>query len=165
MDTIIENSAGAAHVARRSTVSARDLVQEVLKTLPNASRDEQFRQFQHMLADEPEYQRSVDWYFFSNVSDYILGTRKSKKRDERSEERRSAIASAQEALKDSIKQSIELLALTMPNGKPMRECTGREMATFGAGFKKVADMVGAMKRVGDVLNEDGVRAILAPRGA
>lgn len=45
----------------------------------------------------------------------------------------------------------------MPNGKRMRYCTGREMATFGAGYQRIAKMVGPNAMVGSKLNEQQVR--------
>ena len=63
----------AAFVAKQSEITARDLVAKVLDALPSASRDQQFDMFQSLLEKHPEYQRSVDWYFFVNISSYLTG--------------------------------------------------------------------------------------------
>jgi hypothetical protein len=55
----------------------------------------------------------------------------------------------------------KVLGLKMPNGKALRDCTGRECDHFGGWFKRLATKVGPDKRVGDVLTEADVRAIYA----
>ena len=56
--------------------------------------------------------------------------------------------------------SIMLLYQTMPNGKTMRDCTGSEMAKFGKGYERIAERVGPDRKVGDVLDEEGVRQLM-----
>lgn len=53
-----------------------------------------------------------------------------------------------------------LLFMIMPNGKPMRECTGADMSKFGKGYERIAERVGPDRKVGDVLDEDGVRVLM-----
>ncbi|MGP0085785.1 MAG: hypothetical protein ACLP0B_19490 [Steroidobacteraceae bacterium] len=52
-----------------------------------------------------------------------------------------------------------LLNLVMPNGKPMRACSGEEMAGFGAGYARIAEKVGNAL-VGAVLDERQVQALM-----
>jgi hypothetical protein len=54
-----------------------------------------------------------------------------------------------------------LLNLAMPNGKPMRLCTGAEMAGFGAGYARIAEKVGKANLVGAVLTEAQLQALIA----
>jgi hypothetical protein len=151
---------GGKHVARRSEVTALDLVKETMKALPDARRDVQFAHFRELLSEFPDYQHSVDWYYFSNLSDYIKGTRKSKS-SPLDKAKRAAVGEAKAALTKSIKERIEVLLLTMPNGKLMRECTGKEMAAFGKGYQRIAATVGN-KIVGSVLDEKAARSLLNP---
>jgi soluble cytochrome b562 len=65
---------------------------------------------------------------------------------------------------ENIKAQILLLNLEMPNGKRMRYCTGAEMEKFGAGYRAIARKVGKTKRVGEVLDEKGVQALMAKVG-
>lgn len=60
-----------------------------------------------------------------------------------------------------------LLDLLMPNGKPLRDCTGTECEQFGKAdeqrgrwLQRVAEEVGADKRVGDVLDEPKLKALM-----
>jgi hypothetical protein len=41
------------------------------------------------------------------------------------------------------KFEVALLDLIMPNGKPMRYCTGAEMIAFGEGFIRIGKSLGA----------------------
>ena len=60
----------------------------------------------------------------------------------------------------SIQSQIMLLNLEMPNGKRMRYCTGAEMEQFGQAYRRIARKVGKTKRVGQVLDEKGVKALM-----
>lgn len=53
-----------------------------------------------------------------------------------------------------------LLYMLMPNGKLMRDCTGAEMSKFGKGYERIAERVGPDRKVGDVLDEEGVRGLM-----
>jgi len=64
---------------------------------------------------------------------------------------------------ERIKAQILLLALTMPNGKPMSDCTGQEMASFGAAYGRIAAKVGKAKTVGSVLSEEEVRKLVGAK--
>jgi hypothetical protein len=52
-----------------------------------------------------------------------------------------------------------LLDMPMPNGKPMRFCTGDEMASFGTAYAKKGEPVGDAM-VGEILVEVQVRELL-----
>jgi hypothetical protein len=57
------------------------------------------------------------------------------------------------------KGRIILLNLPMPNGKPMRDCLGSEMAGFGPAYAQIAAKVGK-RMVGAVLSETQVRKLM-----
>jgi hypothetical protein len=64
--------------------------------------------------------------------------------------RRSRKAASRKAAKAVV---AKLLDIVMPNQKALRFCLGREVATFGAGFTRIADAVPADQMVGCVLTE------------
>lgn len=149
-------STGASFVAGRERDNPRDLVIDVVKNNPQASRSDQFEQFRALLQESGgDYQRAVDWYFFVNMQSYLTGAR-----DRSDPVTRAAATKQRENLVESIKAQIVLLELPMPNGKAMRDCTGGEMAKFGNRYQRIAEKVGKTKTVGAVLNEDQVRTIL-----
>lgn len=151
------HSTGASFVAGREDSNPRDLVVDVVKNNPSGTRKEQFEQFRASLQESgDEYQRAVDWYFFVNMQSYLTGTR------HRADPvvRQAAVQQRAEMV-EHIKAQIVVLDLTMPNGKPMKDCTGAEMAKFGNRYQKIAERVGKTKTVGSILNEEQVRGIMA----
>lgn len=149
---------GASFIATAGEHNPRDLVIEVVKAKPEAPSKEQFEEFQSLLQDAGEdHQRAVNWYFFVNMRDYLVNDRNRRRPDpvERAEARQQ-----QSEVVERIKAQIIMLDLAMPNGKPMKDCTGAEMSKFGNRFQKIAEKVGKAKTVGSVLNEDQVKAIM-----
>ena len=82
-----------------------------------------------------------------------------KQRAKQAQKLADAIAKHAETVR-SIKEQITLLNWEMPNGKRLRNCTGAECVECGGWLAKVGKKVGTTKRVGEVLNEKEVRAIL-----
>jgi Cu/Ag efflux pump CusA len=167
MDRIVSGKdtsrTGASFVSKRAVMNAREIIVSLVDRNSSASRDELFEFFQEELRNRPGFQRSVDWYFFINMYSYATGVRSgdvaTKKRhdsDKNSDQQGNVVRGVVE----NIKGQVMLLTLSMPNGKPMRDCTGQEMASFGAAYKRVADKVGKTKTVGEVLDEDAVRALV-----
>lgn len=134
----------------------RDIIVRLLKDAPDIDRKDTFEAFRMALRADEESRRAVDWYFFVHMYDDLVASKapppSTEMRERHRAERRVSV--------DRIKAQIALLDLTMPNGKPMRDCTGQEMAMFGNRFQKVADKVGKAKLVGEVLDEDQVREIM-----
>lgn len=152
---------GASFLAQSKDENPLDLVEAVVKDMPNADRKERFAEFESRLSDEGEaYERAVRWYFFVNMHDVLI---RGKRKDAPSpDERRQAVEEKRAAV-ELVKRQIALLALTMPNGKPMSACTGSEMDKFGAAYKAIAKRVGPTKTVGDVLSEEQVRVLVAAK--
>jgi len=153
------HSTGASFVAGKSAHNPRDLVVTVLEKYPDADREEQFREFRNLLDKRADaFQRAVDWYFFLNMSTYM--TTNSNGRESPDPMQRAEAKARQQEMVENIKAQIVMLDLTMPNGKPMKDCTGAEMAKFGNRYQRIAAKVGKANTVGSVLNEDQVKAIL-----
>lgn len=148
---------GASFIAMSSEHNPRDLIVELVKKNPGADRKALFVSFRETLDEMgEEYRRAVEWYFFVNMYDYLVISRKQMSGPiERAEARIQ-----QRERVEAIKAQIIMLDLTMPNGKAMRECTGAEMAKFGNRYQKIAERVGKTKTVGGVLNEEQVRDIM-----
>lgn len=148
---------GASFIAMASEHNPRDLVVELVKKNPEADRKALFDTFRETLEEAgDDYKRAVEWYFFVNMYDYLVTSRRSVPDPM---ERAQAKARQAEAV-ERVKAQIVLLDLTMPNGKAMRDCTGGEMARFGNRFDRIAAKVGKTKLVGAVLNEEQVQAIM-----
>lgn len=149
------HSNGASFIAGKQESNPRDLVIDAIKMCPGETRKEVFARFRTLLGEMgDEYQRAVDWYFFVNMHDYLTTNRSKHPRSVEPDQAKHPERVA------SVKAQIVLLDLDMPNGKPMRACTGAEMARFGNRYQRIAEKVGKTKTVGDVLNEDQVKAIM-----
>lgn len=148
---------GASFIAMASEHNPRDLVVELVKKNPDRDRKELFDSFRETLDEAgDDYRRAVEWYFFVNMYDYLVTSR----RTPLDPMQRAEAKARQAETVERIKSQIVLLELDMPNGKKMKECTGGEMAKFGNRFQRIAEKVGKAKLVGDVLNEEQVKAIM-----
>lgn len=151
---------GASFIAQSKDHNPLDLVEIVVKKMPDADRKERFAEFEQLLADEGEaYERAVRWYFFVNMHDVVT---RAPRNSHQSQGVRAQQQAEQRAAVESIKGQIMLLALTMPNGKAMSVCTGSEMDKFGGAYKAIAKRVGPTNTVGAVLTEDQVKALVKP---
>jgi len=148
---------GASFIAMASEHNPRDLVVELVKKNPEADRKQLFVTFREMLDESgDDYKRAVEWYFFVNMYDYLVTSRRAVPDPV---ERAEARVQQRERI-EAIKAQIVMLDLQMPNGKKMRDCTGAEMAKFGNRYQRIAERVGKGRLVGSVLDEDQVRAIM-----
>lgn len=144
-------------MAAKETHNPRDFVIEVIKNFPTATRKEMFNQFRKLLQEHPDaYQSAVDWYFFVNMHDYLVGSRNQKT----DPVERAQAKHGQSEMIENVKAQIVLLDLTMTNGKLLGDCTGAELSTMSSRFQKLADRVGKAKTVRSVLTEDQVKAIM-----
>ena len=154
---------GATFLSRKTEGTLRALIINLMARHPRASEDRLFALFEKALDEDPGYEQAARLYAFTNFYRY-----ETRRRPELTPNPHTANASAErtareeEAVKErvaSIKSQIVLLALTMPNGKPMHYCTGLEMGQFGEAYERIAKRVGD-KTVGEVLNERQVRELI-----
>jgi hypothetical protein len=150
---------GAAFLAKNSPMTARALVVDLVQKNPNTSKEDLFAEFQAAIDGDEEHRRAIDWYFFVNMYTYAQPQKPAPAPAARARDLSERRATIEKGVKQTVNQ-ISLLFLTMPNGKAMRYCTGREMETFGKGYAKIAKRAGA-KMVGELLSEDEVRSLMA----
>lgn len=143
-----------------SSCNPRELLDSLLATNPGLSKDDLFAMFRTVIAGHAGHQRAVDWYFFTSMYGEMT-TRGHAPQQRDAPKQRAERATRRDVVVESIKAQIVILKLVMPNGKPMGECTGAEMAKFGNRYQRVAEKVGKTKIVGDVLSEEQVREIVA----
>ena len=128
----------------------------MIRELPGAPKPEQFRLFEYLLELNPQCQPQVNQHYFTAIERDLRRTRS--KADHDAVRTASSIIVRAEA--DKMVREIILLNLLMPNGKPMRDCTGMEMGGFGRAYTKIAEKVGPDRRVGDVISEEQVRKLV-----
>jgi hypothetical protein len=112
------------------------------------------RKFVEKLADDDDHLAVVIEYWFTN-------NLRSLRAKPKPIDSAATIAGFKAKLDGKIAQKAReiLLDLIMPNGAPLRDCTGKDCSDFGGWFKKIADMVKPRQRVGSILSEDQVRAL------
>ena len=142
---------GATLLARASGPNPRKLVLDLIEAHPNHSKSRLFERFREEVEADDDLRVAVEWYFFNNAFEHAMAVKRNGN---------GARKARIEAEANRIIQQIILLDLMMPNGKPMKHCTGLEMTQFGTRFQRIAQRVGRHKLVGDVLTEDNVRKIM-----
>lgn len=156
MNVVTLHETGASLMSAKAKGSkpvAMDIVKKAIERDPEGTREEQFEVFRSLLKKDTE--REALFYFFVNMRSYFVTNRSIRDPMQRAQAKQQ-----QEDMVESIKAQIMLLDLTMPNGKPMKDCTGAEMSKFGNRYQRIAEKVGKAKLVGAVLNEEQVRGIL-----
>ena len=163
---------------RRALPTARDLIAQVIDELPDATKLEQCARFLDLLEHNPQCQTEVGQFYFDAIERDIRRTRskadhdamravlakKQAKREARQRQAALARQAEDEAISDSIvsaevervKRQIISLAFIMPNGKELGDCLGREVASFGSGFQRIAAKVDPDDRVRDALTDQQV---------
>jgi len=146
----------------------RDLLKSVLDENPGADRPAIFALFRERLREDNEAEEYVDTiieYWLANNYYSLVGPQRSVQTITRvravtqsAEEIRTRVA---KKIKDSA--NIVLLEMMMPNGKPLRDCTGKECRDLsvrvGDWLSQVGKRVKARQTVGDALSEADLQAI------
>jgi hypothetical protein len=139
----------------------RDLVLRLIREYPGADDKTIARHMRDaVLGDESEYLLPCLLYVV-RLTRRATEERPPKTREEREERSREHIAKVKERVTERVREEAEkmLLDLKMPNGKPLRDCTGSDSNRFGGRYQSLAVKVGPRKRVGDVLSEQDVREL------
>lgn len=138
---------GATRISWRGS-SARKKVFELIEVHPTFT-DRDIAYLVQDLNDE-ELILSMIEYFIVNTRAATRKPISPEKRAELEAKKNKVIADIQAVIHRAAK--IILLDMILPNGKPLRDCTGTECAAFGGWFQVVGERVGKNK-VGDVLSE------------
>jgi hypothetical protein len=147
------------------------LVVQIMQELPLGPPPARWSRFEELLEAYPHCLSEVAKHYFQNIErDLDRSAVKAKNDEERKKQAKSRVklvrAEAREMKRtqaarakdvrleaERLKKGVVLLALIMPNGKPMRDCLGSEMREFGSGYNRIAKEVGLNNRVGDRLSE------------
>jgi hypothetical protein len=140
----------------------RELLRRLIERHPENSRKRHLAEFKKLIANRESYWNTIVEYWFSNNYSSLIDPPDQ-------EERQSRALEKQAELQTRLEQEIEarvkiaLLDMVMPNGKALRECTGKECRHFsskiGAWLLRVAKQIKPTDRVGDVLTEKQLRKL------
>ena len=150
---------GATHQSW-SRDAIRAVVREIKTSNPKANHSTLVRLLAERMSEEDDVLKAAADYIVKNCEDALAGYAQRERKTTTPEER-AKVAEQIENTAEAIKNQILLLNLEMPNGKRLRNCTGREIGQFGAAYQRIAKRVGPTKLVGTVLDEAGVRKLMA----
>lgn len=141
----------------------RNVLQHIIDENPDGPESRWRDLFWQYCQDHPDdCMQAVAQYFCDNAIRYILDGRNDQRRQAASADT-EAVAATKTRMKSRVRDhvvreaQILLLDLTMPNGKKLAQCTGKECQDFGSWYAVLATKVGPKKKVGDVLSEGEVR--------
>ena len=132
--------------------TARDLVMRAYLETEKQGEAAFLGRFKLMMRSNPQCHDPVFEHYALAI---LRGVQRTKSAHQNNQTRKKKV---QEKSDEYLK--LMLLFTVMPNGKRMGECTGSDMAKFGKGYERIAERVGPDRKVGDVLDEDGVRALM-----
>jgi hypothetical protein len=139
-----------------------------------ASVKAQFLQFINSAAGT-QYHETVFLYWFDNhyrhgLLDYPEPDKEISARAERKQtaqvEKEKTVAEMKQKVEKAVEQKAQIILLdwVLPNGKALKDCTGRDCQrmsrSVGAWLQKVAERVKPTELVGNVLQEADVRKLL-----
>jgi hypothetical protein len=144
--------------------TAHDLLGEVLRDYPDATDTKRRAVFVSLARDNDGIATQIigAWFDRYNSRHRYDSETAQKRRDRREEQQERAQARAVEAEKiaSTVREMI-LLDMITPNGKKLRDLTGRECGELGGWFGKLAVKVKATQKVGTVLTEPQLRELWA----
>lgn len=126
----------------------RSVLLALLRKYKGYSEERLFSLFKDQVEDDEDYRSVFLEYWFTN--NYRAATRKPSA---------AAVREAKAAHRKKVRSiigQVQLLALPMPNGKKLADCTGDECLIFGGWLSRMGVKVGKRK-IGDVLSETQVR--------
>jgi hypothetical protein len=132
--------------------TAREVAIQVMHEMPKATHEDQCVRFDQLMSLNPHCQLDANIRVFGNIVRDLRATRSKANYD-------VTKGIHIRNLTEIIRSRIVMLNLIMPNGKPMRECLGSEMAAFSRAYSQIAKEVGE-RLVGDVLSEERVRQLI-----
>jgi hypothetical protein len=154
-------SATASRSTRHRTIMAISRLIELIRNKPKLSEARHKAEFWKTIRDDEEYLEALIYEWLSikySTAQRIALPPTREQLDAARTERERLRKAAEEAIKANAARMI-LLDIILPNGKPLRDCTGKECAKVGGWLTKIAAKVKPHQKVGAVLSEDQVREI------
>lgn len=143
--------------------SPRGLLMKLMGVNPNMPESNLLRLFREKVkeaTDEGDDYISpiIEYWFAPNYKSLLNLQRPPAKRQAAKAARKAEIDEIKSTVKERIARMV-LLDVVLPNGKRLRDCTGKECAKAGGWFAKIAGKVKPTEIVGKVLSETQVRSL------
>lgn len=145
----------------------RSLLKQIMTDNLKADENIVFSEFFAALEDENNrgFWKTMALYWFTNnyrslCDDMQIATVRRSRAKRKAARRQQAVTSAAETIRRNATRLV-LLDWTLPNGKKLRYCKGREIVKLGGWLAQVAKQVGPDELVGTKLSEADVQKIFA----
>lgn len=155
--TSLDTGTYGAKVQSWKRANPRDLLKRLIEEQPRADKETLFKAFRDQVRgdDGEDFLDSIIEYWFAN-NYHSLTERPSPAPSKAA--KRARVEEIKATIKARAAKMI-LLDMVLPNGKPLRDCTGRECAKAGGWFTKIAGQVKSGDIVGKVMSETQVRKL------
>jgi hypothetical protein len=158
--------------AKRATWRANDprpILEKILIENPKAEQTEWWALFWQEIVEDQDYLMGVARYYFDNA---LVAHFRNHQRPRlynpvgKDVARKEALSSVKKMLTERIQHeaAVVLLDLVMPNGKALRDCTGKDCRKIGGWCLLLAKRVPMTKTVAETLNEEQVQAFWKQAG-
>lgn len=147
---------GGPEIHRRHRLNPSEVLERIFERNPDGVFEDHLEAFLKKVKDNDGLLEPLAAYYARNAwSDFKRRARGPRTSDpEREAEKRAEVEKNVRKIRLTIIGEIE-----MPNGKMVKECTGTEMKRFGGAWIRIGEAAGR-KRVGDVLSEQEMRALM-----
>jgi hypothetical protein len=164
-NTLNTGSLGATRQSWKAN-SPRDLLRRLIEKNPTTSEERLLTLFTDEVRENEGFLETlIEYWFTNNYRSLTRGTVEPAVQAKAREERQAKVAEIKHRVAKHIerKAQILLLDLTMPNGKKLRDCTGKECAELGrktsAWLVSLSQKLKPAQTVGEVFTEDKVRSL------
>ena len=161
--TMVDTGTTGAKRQSWHAANPRDLLKQLVERHPNWNKERLLREFTDNVVDNRKYMDAIIEYWFAN-NYHSLVERPPQPSAHKARKERSvgALTMEIEAAVER-KAEIKLLEMIMPNGKPLRDCTGGECiklsSKIGGWLLRISKRVSKNQTVGEALNETQVREL------
>ncbi len=163
---MLDKGTYGAKVQSWKGANPRDLLRRIIDDNPAMDKPELLATLRHeLLADDQiDYLDTVIEYWFSNNYHSLVGAMAAQNRlypmliaSRMAKQAKAEVIKGK--LRDHIQEVAEtiLLDMVLPNGKALRDCTGKQCAKAGGWLARVAEKVKPNQKVGVALSESQVR--------
>jgi hypothetical protein len=165
----LETAVRGAKIQSFRKSSPRDVLRRIISEEPDASKSQLLTMCRDEILKDEDMVESVIEYWFSNNYHSLIGPTARPTSFSSRQLRESRIETAKTAIVERIEERAQmiLLDMIMPNGKALKECSGKECASLGKRISpwlaRISKAVPPSKLVGDVLSEERVRQIYQMR--
>jgi hypothetical protein len=161
---MLDTGTYGAKVQSWKSANPRDLLRQIIEENRNADKPALLAITRDRLlaGDAVDHLEAVIEYWFANNYHSLVERPAPPPREATKATRAAAVKNVKEKVKTRILEEAQAMLLdivTLPNGKSLRDSTGKDCAKAGGWLSKLAEKVGPKQRVGATLSEEEVRSV------